>query len=43
MMVAMHDGVLALPMAACSALATLAEPKIDTVSWTSRDPLLFSK
>jgi len=42
MRAAMHEGVFAFAMVASSASATLAELKIDTVSWISREPLLFS-
>jgi hypothetical protein len=42
MRVVMQAGVLVLAMALNSSDAALAEGKTETLSWTSRDPLLFS-
>ena len=40
--VPMQAGVLALARASKSVVAFLAEGNTETLSWTSRDPLLFS-
>ena len=42
MRVVMQPGVLVLAMALMLVVAVLAEGKIEMLSWTSSDPLLFS-
>jgi hypothetical protein len=41
-MVVMQAGVFVLAIASNASDAALAEGNIETLSWTSRDPLLFS-